>query len=395
MSTLCLGRTQDIPSLFMSRWMLITLNLDVVVLVLDDVDHDEPGWCSSSNWEPQADALYHLGDFEHALVYYHRGLRYQVQSNTYVRSFIAPAVSWVILNLLPEWQTKNSSISVILAVVHYPSLYGFPVCADYFRIFADFPPKTPKYSDLASGGQRRLSPMLLDQKWNMRLYKDREFLPAQVITYFDTMSEVVKAIPQRVLAQPPHVIRFSCLLTVSCQNNNVDSCGIIRKRNYLFCSVLSLRRRSSWCQLRRARQGCLHKNVCSWSDFLKTTAHQTWELSVFTKGPRATWDLKGSRTDLEANRNDRKRAESQKPLWHRGITLQEMLQILLAPEKGIVFIWLHMSLDCTVTPRGPREQTLWPKFSILGVFCHLRLKGAIPHPFTIQNEVWEIKDFLW
>ena len=23
----------------------------------------------------QADALYHLGDFEHALVYYHRGLR--------------------------------------------------------------------------------------------------------------------------------------------------------------------------------------------------------------------------------------------------------------------------------------------------------------------------------
>ena len=202
MSTLCLSRTQDIPSLFMSRWMLITLNLDVVVLVLDDVDHDEPGWCSSSNWEPQADALYHLGDFEHALVFYHRGLRYQVQSNTYVLSFIAPAVSLMILKV----NTRNTDrklfhIFDLSAVAHHPSLY-------YFRIFADFPPKTPKYSDLASGGQRRLSPMLLDQKWNIQLYQDWDFFPAQVMAYFDTMSEVVKAIPQRVLAQPPHVIRF-------------------------------------------------------------------------------------------------------------------------------------------------------------------------------------------
>ena len=117
----------------MSRWMLATLNLDDVVL--NDVDHGEPWWRSSSNWEPQADALYHLGDFEHALVFYHRGLRYQVQSNTYVCSFTAPAVSLVILKVNTK-MTKNPSISVILAVAHYPSLYGFPVCADYFRIFA-------------------------------------------------------------------------------------------------------------------------------------------------------------------------------------------------------------------------------------------------------------------
>lgn len=162
MSTLCLSRTPGIPWLFMSRWRLTMLNLDDVVL--DDVDHDEPWWRSSSNWEPQADALYHLGDFEHALVYYHRGLRYQVQSNTYVRSFIAPAVSLMILKV----NTRNTDrklfhIFDLSAVAHHPSLY-------YFRIFADFPPKTPKYSDLASGGQRRLSPMLLDQKWKMQLY---------------------------------------------------------------------------------------------------------------------------------------------------------------------------------------------------------------------------------
>ena len=133
----------------------------------------------------------------------------------------------------------------------------------------------------------------------------------------------------------------------------------------------------------------------NWKFWCQSLLSGTSRLAAYETSRQAAIGAQGAATwDLEASRNDRKRAESQKPLWHRGITLQEMLQILLAPEKGIVFIWLHMSLDCTVTPRGPREQTLWPKFSILGVFCHLRLKGAIPHPFTIQNEVWEIKDFF-
>ena len=89
---------------------------------------------------------------------------------------------------------------------------------------------------------------------------------------------------------------------------------------------------------------------CLFPGTSRRAAYETSRQAAIGAQGAATWDLEASR--------DRKRAESQKPLWHRGITLQEMLQILLAPEKGIVFIWLHMSLDCTVTPRGPREQTL-------------------------------------
>ena len=45
----------------------------------------------------QADALYHLGDFEHALVYYHRGLR---------------CVEWIF-----------STLNVIQSVVHLRYVY--------------------------------------------------------------------------------------------------------------------------------------------------------------------------------------------------------------------------------------------------------------------------------
>ena len=37
------------------------------------------------------------------------------------------------------------------------------------------------------------------------------------------------------------------------------------------------------------------------------------------------------------------------------------------------------------SPRGPREQTLRLKFSILGVFWPFRPKRALPHSITIQN----------
>ena len=105
-------------------------------------------------------------------------------------------------------------------------------------------------------------------------------------------------------------------------------------------------------------------------------------------GPR------GSRTDLEANRNDRKRAESQKPLWYSGITLQEMLQILLAPEKGIVFIWLHMSLDCTVTPQGPKGTNFVTKIFNFRCFLPPATKTSFTTPlYYLKYEVWEIKVF--
>ena len=37
------------------------------------------------------------------------------------------------------------------------------------------------------------------------------------------------------------------------------------------------------------------------------------------------------------------------------------------------------------SPRGPREQTLRPKCSILGVFWPFQPKRALPHPIIIQN----------
>ena len=37
------------------------------------------------------------------------------------------------------------------------------------------------------------------------------------------------------------------------------------------------------------------------------------------------------------------------------------------------------------SPQGPKEQTLRPKFSILGVFWPFCPKRALPHPISIQN----------
>ena len=93
----------------------------------------------------KADALYHLGNFEHALVFYQRGLR----------SFIFNSTSFIFLN------SRNSTQN-----------------PEIFRI-----------------GIKRATKAI------------KNAIGPKVLDYFNTMSEVVSIIPQEVLALPPHMIR--------------------------------------------------------------------------------------------------------------------------------------------------------------------------------------------
>ena len=52
--------------------------------------------------------------------------------------------------------------------------------------------------------------------------------------------------------------------------------------------------------------------------------------------------------------------------------------------------WDHM---CG-SPGGPREKTLRPKFSILGVFWPFRPQQPSPHPIAIQNMMFGRKKFF-
>ena len=48
------------------------------------------------------------------------------------------------------------------------------------------------------------------------------------------------------------------------------------------------------------------------------------------------------------------------------------------------------------SPRGPKEQTLSPKFSILGLFLALLTEKSFTTPnYYPKNEVWVMKIFLW
>ena len=82
----------------------------------------------------QADALYHLGDFEHALVFYHRGLRCE-----------------------EIWHPPSNPV-----VINQNLLARASDCI--FDLFAGFPPKSLKSSALVSEEQRRQSLMLSDQR---------------------------------------------------------------------------------------------------------------------------------------------------------------------------------------------------------------------------------------
>ena len=141
-------------------------------------------------------------------------------------------------------------------------------------------------------------------------------------------------------------------------------------------------------------------------------------------------DLEATRTDLEAGCNDRKRAIPQ-PRKQRRISLHKFLHLcflwcsiarFLSLRPASRFVRVASRYHCGLprgvcglprgplpgclevssrvssrsnrglprglmcgSPRGPREQTLRPKFSILGVFWPIRPKRTLPHPINIHN----------
>ena len=154
-------------------------------------------------------------------------------------------------------------------------------------------------------------------------------------------------------------------------------------------------------------------------------ATRTWDLEATCNetsrqpaiGPRGDpqrprgnpqWDLEANRTDLEATRNDRKQAILQ-PRKQTRISLHKLL-LLCFLGYGIACLevcagclevqsWVastsvrvdsrsHRGLPrgfMSGSPRGPREQTLRPKFSIFGVFLVLPTETSFTTLHSIQN----------